>query len=130
MFAAERRRQLRAKSDPPEMSVRQAIALWVIEKGNVTAGDIARSAGMSPATVTAILDELEDAGFVVRGRAPDDRRVVMVEMTEAGRQTYLEGMAWWDGLWETHFADWSDDELLIAIRTLETVTALLEGLDR
>jgi DNA-binding MarR family transcriptional regulator len=46
--------------------------------GPMTPSDLARSAGLHPATMTGILDRLERAGWVVRERDPSDRRAVLV----------------------------------------------------
>jgi len=40
---------------------------------------------MVPA-ITGLLDRLEQAGLVARKRSPEDRRVVFVEISDAGRQ--------------------------------------------
>jgi len=41
---------------------------------------LARRAGLHPATLTGILDRLEGAGWVARGRDPSDRRAVVVQI--------------------------------------------------
>lgn len=43
---------------------------------------------MSPAAITSRLDGLEKRGFVRRMPSPDDRRKVIVELTEAGRRIW------------------------------------------
>jgi len=47
-------------------------------QGPMSPSDLARSAGLHPATMTGILDRLERAGWVVRERDPSDRRAVLV----------------------------------------------------
>jgi DNA-binding MarR family transcriptional regulator len=54
----------------------------VLQRGRVTAGELARSAGLSPGAVTTALDRMERAGFARRVRDPDDRRRVLVEPTD------------------------------------------------
>jgi DNA-binding MarR family transcriptional regulator len=41
--------------------------------------------GVAVNSVTSIVDNLERKGFVIRQRSSDDRRVVFVELTDAGR---------------------------------------------
>ncbi len=49
-----------------------------------TAGELAVAAGLRPAATTALIDRLERKGFVQRRPSPDDRRRVMVELTNSG----------------------------------------------
>lgn len=57
-----------------------------------TAGRLARRADLTSGTMTARLDHLEGQGLVRRLRAPDDRRSVLVELTDKGRQTLAKAM--------------------------------------
>jgi DNA-binding MarR family transcriptional regulator len=54
----------------------------VLLRGRLTAGELAREAGLSPGAVTTALDRLERAGFARRVSDPEDRRRVLVEPTE------------------------------------------------
>ncbi len=57
----------------------------VVENGPLTTTAISREIHVSPSTVVGILDRLEDKGWVLRERSREDRRIVMVSATEAGR---------------------------------------------
>ena len=48
--------------------------------------DLHRSFGHKRSTLTSIVDRLEERGWVVRGAHPRSRRLVLVELTEAGRE--------------------------------------------
>ncbi|MCL6597865.1 MAG: MarR family transcriptional regulator [Alicyclobacillus macrosporangiidus] len=50
------------------------------------ASDLARVVGLSPGAVTQVCDELVKAGFVDRTRSEEDRRVVLIAITDKGRQ--------------------------------------------
>jgi DNA-binding MarR family transcriptional regulator len=50
--------------------------------GPLTAGQLAREAGLTTGAVTPLLDRLEAAGYVRRRRDQADRRKVFVEITE------------------------------------------------
>lgn len=51
----------------------------------LTAGELARELWLSGSAVTAVLNRLERAGLIVRGREPRDRRVVRLALTDLGR---------------------------------------------
>jgi DNA-binding MarR family transcriptional regulator len=67
----------------------------VEQRQRVTAGDLAAGARLTTGAVTAVLDRLEHAGYVRRVRDPQDRRRVLVELTDAARQ---RGEAIWGPL--------------------------------
>ena len=51
---------------------------------------LARALRIEGPTLTRHLDGLEDVGYVVRTREPNDRRAVRVELTDAGRAKHAE----------------------------------------
>jgi DNA-binding MarR family transcriptional regulator len=74
--------------------------LDVIQRhGGVTAGELAREAGLTTGAVTAVLDRLEDKGYVRRVRDTEDRRRVKVEVTpefhEEAKRIYWPLMEEW-----------------------------------
>ena len=56
---------------------------WLSE-GRLSAGELSRATGLSSAATTAMIDRLERKGFVRRVREAEDRRQVLVEMTDDG----------------------------------------------
>jgi DNA-binding MarR family transcriptional regulator len=57
------------------------------------AGWLARRADLTSGAMTSRLDALEQEGLVRRLRDPEDRRSVLVELTEKGVQRHEEAMA-------------------------------------
>lgn len=49
-------------------------------------GELAEFMGVTPSTMSLNLKRLEEAGCIRRSRDPDDRRVMNVVLTEAGRR--------------------------------------------
>ncbi|MEV4255568.1 MarR family transcriptional regulator [Spirillospora sp. NPDC049652] len=54
------------------------------------AGEAARGLGVTPATLTSVVNTLERDGYVERSRHPDDRRAVLLHATEAGAALLAE----------------------------------------
>jgi DNA-binding MarR family transcriptional regulator len=55
----------------------------------ITMGDLSRILGLPFSTATRTVDWLVNNGYVQRLADPKDRRVVCVELTEAGKELYL-----------------------------------------
>ncbi|MCC5995600.1 MAG: MarR family transcriptional regulator [Oceanicaulis sp.] len=61
-------------------------ALNRLDEGAATPKALSRAVSLSPPTVTAILDRLERGGLITRRPSPRDRRSVIAELTQAGRE--------------------------------------------
>jgi DNA-binding MarR family transcriptional regulator len=69
----------------------------VARGGPMSAGALAEQAGLSTSAVTSVIDRVERSGDLRRLSDPRDRRRVLVEVTELGRQ---RGRAAFSGLQE------------------------------
>ncbi len=110
----------------------QVVVLQIVARlGHPSAGGIAEAARLSQATVTALLDRLEEKELLIRRRATDDRRRVSVELTEAGRAALAETPDVLQNRFVARFDKLLDWEQASLIASLERVAALLdaEGLD-
>src|SRR4029453_10434239 len=69
------------------LTLPQAVVVWTLGAcgGRATMSEIAHLTYQSGATVTGIVDRLTDAGLVERERDIEDRRVVYVRTTQAGK---------------------------------------------
>jgi DNA-binding MarR family transcriptional regulator len=64
--------------------------LTLVARQPMSFREIARAAMVRPATVTAIIDALEDEGYVERQPDRSDRRVIRVAITRLGSQRLEE----------------------------------------
>ena len=58
--------------------------------GSMTIGELCRKQLVSGGNMTVIVDNLEKDGLAERIRNAEDRRVVVVQLTEAGKQRFQE----------------------------------------
>lgn len=80
--------------------------------GRMTAGDLARQTGLTTASITGVLDRLEEAGFVRRERDPDDRRRVIVRLDAArGMRDVAPVFAPVVAAWRAVAEQYTEDEL-------------------
>jgi DNA-binding MarR family transcriptional regulator len=127
MTGAERRLRGRDHNRPGELTFAQIRALAALgREREMTAGELARSADLNPATVTAMLDHLEEAGIVARHRSTTDRRVCNVSLTDDGWKLLEHKLAGWQQRWEEKLADVSDDDLQTTARVVGQVTGLYD----
>jgi DNA-binding MarR family transcriptional regulator len=131
MTGAERRLRGRDHNRPGELTFAQIRALAALgREREMTAGELARSADLNPATVTAMLDHLEGAGIVARHRSTSDRRVCNVSLTEDGWELLAHKLAGWQQRWEAKLAGVSDADLQTAGRVVKQVTELYDEICR
>jgi DNA-binding MarR family transcriptional regulator len=72
---------------------------------------IAEATHQDAATMTGVVDRLERLGLVVRGRSPQDRRVVLVQATPDGMATVSAVKQSRDHMMTSLFAPFGDDML-------------------
>lgn len=110
----------------------QVVVLQIVARqGEVGAGAISNAARLSHATVTALLDKLEERSLVKRRRDPADRRRVSVELTSEGRTALANMPDVLQDRFAARFARLADWEQASVIAALERVAELLnaEGMD-
>jgi MarR family transcriptional regulator, organic hydroperoxide resistance regulator len=125
--AAERRLRSRYQRSGESLSHGHLRALFVLTaEREVTAGRLAREAELNPASVTAMVDQLEAHGLVQRRRDDHDRRVCWISLTAEGRSEVAEKEARWVRRLTEAFADTSDEDLETASRVLERLAELFD----
>jgi DNA-binding MarR family transcriptional regulator len=84
--------------------------------GRMTAGELARATGLTTASITGVLDRLEEAGFVSRERDPHDRRRVVVALNaERGRRDVAPVFAPVIEAWRAAAAQYTDEQLTLIL---------------
>ncbi len=68
------------------MTLERARILWQLVESPRRSGEIAQRCGLTPASVSELVDSLEGDGFVRRSEDRNDRRVVVVEISARGRR--------------------------------------------
>src|SRR5499427_3839819 len=84
--------------------------------GPMTAGELARQTGLTTASITGVLDRLEEAGFVRRERDPKDRRRVIVNLKPGpGLRQIGPTFGPLVTAWRAAAASYSDEELRLLL---------------
>jgi DNA-binding MarR family transcriptional regulator len=96
--------------------------------GELSAGELALAADLSPATVTQLLDSLAEMGLVERTRSERDRRVVTCTLTPYGRELITERHARFEQLWHAALAEFSTQDLTTAAAVVDRLRVLYDNL--
>ena len=89
------RRRVGGVLEPWGLSPHHARALRSVGRAQGRAGglrlsDVAAALRIAPRSATEVIDALAERGLVQRGPDPDDRRAVVVSLTDAGRSVLDE----------------------------------------
>ncbi len=95
----------------------------------MSAGDLALRAGFSGAAISRMLDPLVADGFVERARSEADRRVVIVSLTDKGRDAVEERRHFWGDRWTVALRGTDLTELEIATKLMWRIAAVFEDPD-
>lgn len=98
------------------------------QEGPLPAGKLARAVGLSTAAITTAVDRLEARGYVVRRDDPSDRRRVVIEVTPKVGEAMWRFYAPLAQSAEQLFARFTDDELELILRFLETASEQFSGM--
>jgi DNA-binding MarR family transcriptional regulator len=95
--------------------------------------ELAAREGVTQPAITLLVNRLQQRGWVARTTDPTDRRVVLVELTPAGRAVFDRIRAEYRALLHEDMATLPDGEvetLARAVEILDAVIARLEGRER
>jgi len=121
--------RLAARFAALDLSFTQWIALKVIQDGVVSnAGELAREVGITTGATTRLVDTLEEHGLLGRDRGSEDRRVVKLTLTDAGREVTAALTPDVVDAWSDIFADVDQAEAEAFIATLAKLFAKAEQL--
>jgi DNA-binding MarR family transcriptional regulator len=98
------------------------------ERGELSAGELATAARLTPATVTQMLDHLAACGHVERARSEVDRRVVVTRLTEQGRGKIEAKRLAWESRWLQALDGTSERDLKAATRVLQRLGEMFENM--
>jgi DNA-binding MarR family transcriptional regulator len=90
----------------------QATMLYMISIGRcATAAELARHNGIDASAITRLLDRVERHGLLKRVRSSEDRRIVRLELTEAGQAVAARIPEIFCGVLDQLFVDFAPEEL-------------------
>jgi DNA-binding MarR family transcriptional regulator len=109
------------------ISMAQLNIMYTLQRnGDMTMSHLADVLGVSLSNATGLVDRMEERGFIERSRVPEDRRVVLVHVTQAGTQLIQESDALSDELMRNVLAHLDPAELPAIAHAVAEVRSALE----
>lgn len=106
----------------PGLTAAQADVLSKLLDGARSAAQLAREAGVAPQTMTEMVVNLVSKGWVSRNPSPDHARVLLVSLTEQGREMARQARARADDVEELIRGELSADEEKALVDVLERIS--------
>jgi MarR family transcriptional regulator, organic hydroperoxide resistance regulator len=129
LLVAQRRLRGRDARHTGELSFAQARVLAALDDDDgCPASKLAEKAGMTPASVTCMLDALEHQGLVTRVRSERDRRIMLTHVTERGRLLRDQKRTAARRAFEDALARLNPNELAATPRVLRLLAAVMEAM--
>jgi DNA-binding MarR family transcriptional regulator len=97
--------------------------------GALTAGRLAATVALSPATITGILDRLESRHLVRRRRHDTDKRSVVVEITAPGRGAVKNAPPLLQDRFLVEFGRLEEWEQTMILSALQRIVSMMEAKD-
>jgi len=111
-----------------ELTASQILLMqFVARKQQALPSAIARAIELKQATITVLLNQLEDKGLVTRSRDTEDRRRVWVRLTDAGEIVLKRSPDLLQSRFERGFDELEDWEQSMIITALERIATLLDA---
>lgn len=106
----------------------QALVLQEAVKGvGISAGELASRVSLSQATVTDILNRLEQRGLLTRERSESDRRKVMVRPTPTGSEVMAAAPPLLQETFVHRYADLKPWEQMLLLSSLQRIAELMDA---
>ena len=110
------------------ISTAQLHIMYTLERNGVmTMSHLADVLGVSLSNASGLVDRMEERGYIERTRVPEDRRIVLVRVTEAGTRMIQENDALSDELMRDVLGRLNPAELPVIARATAEVRAALEA---
>ncbi|HEX2919679.1 MAG TPA: MarR family winged helix-turn-helix transcriptional regulator [Bacteroidales bacterium] len=94
-------------------------ALWKNDK--IPINDLARETSLSKSTLTTMLERLEKSGHIIRKQSEDDKRVVIVCLTEKSSSLRTDYQKISTDMTDLFYEGFSDDEITQFESSLKTI---------
>jgi DNA-binding MarR family transcriptional regulator len=113
-----------------EVSRTELEVLSILGEGPRRITELSELEGVAQPTMTLLIRRLEEKGWVTRGGLPDDGRVVLISITEAGRAAQQRFRAQFLAALRADLRDLSDQQLQELASAAKTLSSFVDELQQ
>ncbi|MBN1932977.1 MAG: MarR family transcriptional regulator [Desulfobacterales bacterium] len=99
----------------------------IFNLGEVAVGEIADAVSLSQATVTGILERMEKRGLLIRERSNQDKRRIMVRITESGKQVLRDAPPLMQEAFVERFSSLQEWEQTMILSALQRLVSIMDA---
>ncbi|WP_339203972.1 MarR family transcriptional regulator [Paenibacillus sp. FSL K6-3182] len=97
------------------------IVRWLYSHGPTSASILADSTAMDRSSVSRLVKQLEILGYVKRESSPDDRRAILLTLTELGRKKIFDALRDKENVFYERISQWDNQQLDTFIEMLKSI---------
>lgn len=105
--------------DPTLQPASFLIVRWLLSYGPATATLLAESTAMDRSSVSRLVTQLKQLGYVISETHPEDRRGVLISLTESGREKASNAIKEKEKEFYKRISNWEDSELKTFVEMLK-----------
>lgn len=102
---------------------------YIYKRGVCTSTELADVFAVNKSAITAMTNRLVEKGMIARGKDEDDRRIIVLSLTEKGEQWLVETERKVYELVETMMTKLSHEEIEQFIQTYEKLAMILQEME-
>lgn len=84
---------------------------WLYSYGPTSSAALAEATAMDRSSVSRLIKQLEKSGYVSKEQDPDDRRGILLSLTELGEQSTVNALKEKESAFYDRISSWDDEEL-------------------
>ena len=101
------------------------ILLYVALKGPESMSSLAKEYSMTKSNITVLVDDMERKGLLARIRSEEDRRVIMITLTDSGKSFFESFLGNFSKLISTFIRNVGSEDLAIITDGFERITSIV-----
>lgn len=112
---------------PRHIHVLDAVSEIQMQQGYCRVSDVSTRLNITMPSITKLIQELEKRELLVKQTAKEDKRVILLSLTDEGRECVKRHVLEFHGAWAEALGDISDEEIMDAVMVIHRLSDTMPG---